>query len=112
MTDFVLSLAGRIVADGEVLSDGDGFVNFGYSLLVERRNCNSGRSGPGFNVDSKTLNGFNSIDGLDLAFDDQTFFRQVKQVQFRFNILRLSVLWPETDLKISLRRRCQFSLWI
>lgn len=103
LTDFVLSLAGRIVADGEVFSDGDGFVNFGYGLLVKRRNSNSGRSGSGFNVDSKTLNGFNSIDGLDLAFDDQTFFRQVEQVQFRFNILRLSVLRPEIYLKISLR---------
>ena len=79
---------------------------------MERRNCDCGRRGAGFNVDSEALNGFNSIDGLDLAFDDQAFFRQVKQVQFRLDVLRLSVLRPETDLKISLRRCSQFSFWI
>ena len=65
-----MSLAWRAVDDGEMLSNGERFVDFWDGLLVERWDCDWGLCWTGLDVDCKALDSFNTIDGFNMTFKD------------------------------------------
>lgn len=107
-----MALTWRTVDYGKVFGNWERLINFWDGLLMERWYSDWRLCWAGLDVDCKALNGFDSIDSFNMTFEDETFLRQIKQVKFSLDVLRLSILGYETDLKISLWGSCQFSLWI